>query len=105
MSTLGASGRVGVTVVIAGALLTGMYVFFQGLSNSYTIDVLFPNASGAVAGMPVQIAGVRVGEVGTVKLSDEREADVQLKIDNDNKIPIGSHFRISTPLLGGEGAR
>jgi phospholipid/cholesterol/gamma-HCH transport system substrate-binding protein len=104
MSTLGSSGRVGVTVVIAGALLTGMYVFFQGLGNSYTIDVLFPNASGAVATMPVQIAGVKVGEVGDVNLSPDRQADVQLKIRNQYKIPIGSHFRIITPLLGGVGA-
>ena len=103
MSTLGSSGRVGVTVVVAGALLTGMYIFFQGLGNTYPIDVTYPDATGAVTGMPVQLAGVKIGEVSDIELKD-RQADVTLKIDKNQKIPIGSKFRIATPLLGGVGA-
>ena len=104
MSTLGSSGRVGAAVVVAGVLLTGMYIFFQGLNNTYPIDVIYPDATGTVAGEPVQLAGVKIGEVNDIGLTADRQADVSLKIYNKDKIPIGSTFRIVNPLLGGVGS-
>lgn len=106
MSTLGSTGRVGLAVVLAIVLFVAMYFFFNdyGISNStYNLDVLYNDATGASKGVPVELAGVEIGHVDDVTLRDQL-ALVRLKIKKTYSIPVGSKFRITSPLLGGPGA-
>lgn len=67
--------RLGLFVVGAGVLLTGMILIFGGApqrffagADSYTI--MFDDAPGVSPGTPVRKSGVRIGEVTSVQLND-----------------------------------
>lgn len=110
MATAGNTAKVGAAVILALALFGGMWAFFLQASllrHTYTVDVLFDDATGIDKGAPVQQSGVQVGTVDKVRLVGQR-ADLQLSLNDkvDGKpyrIPIGSQFVISTPLLGSTG--
>ncbi len=110
MATAGNSAKVGAAVILALVLFGGMWAFFLRASllrHTYTLDVLFNDATGIDKGAPVQQSGVQVGTVDKVRLEGQR-ADLQLSI-NDKvdgrpyRVPVGSQFVISTPLLGSTG--
>ncbi len=111
MTTLGNAGRVGLVFVAAVALLVGIWFFLQGSilnHNTYSFDVLFADASGAVAETPVTLAGVQIGKVEGVTLTPGQQADLKLEIKDkmngrDVRIPRGSQFLIQTPILGTSG--
>jgi len=50
-------------------------------SNSYTVSAEFDNISGLTVGAPVEIAGVGIGQVSSIKLEDTT-AVIELEIDN-----------------------
>jgi len=111
MATLGNAGRVGLVAVVAAVLFGAMYVFLQGSlgnAHTYTFDVIFDNARGVTPETPVTLAGVQIGKVQTVRLTPDQKADLNLLIKDklngqDIRIPEGSRFIISTPLLGTSG--
>ncbi len=97
-------------MILALVLFGGMWAFFLRaslLSHTYTLDVLFNDATGIDKGAPVQQSGVQVGTVDKVRLDGQR-ADLQLSL-NDKvdgrpyRVPVGSQFVITTPLLGSTG--
>lgn len=97
-------------MIVALALFGGMWAFFLRASllrHTYTLDVLFNDATGIDKGAPVQQSGVQVGTVDKVRLEGQR-ADLQLSL-NDKvdgrpyRVPLGSQFIITTPLLGSTG--
>ena len=101
--------RLGLSVV--GFLILGtasaLYLFSSlgetALYNAwgYTIYADFESATGLGPGTPVEIAGVRVGRVDTVQLTDAR-ARVRLTIDNDIEIQEDAIASVHTKgLLGG----
>jgi virulence factor Mce-like protein len=49
--------------------------------RTYRVDALFYNAANLIPGQQVRIAGAEVGEVEDVKLTKDRRARVQMKID------------------------
>lgn len=111
MSTWGNSAKVGLVVLIAGTLIAGMFAFFAGglFKQTYTLDVLYDDASGISKDAPVQMAGVQIGRVSAIALTPAHQADLTLEINKTAngrpvEIPRGSQFLISTPLLGGTGA-
>jgi phospholipid/cholesterol/gamma-HCH transport system substrate-binding protein len=71
---------------IALALLIIAYITVQvselGLitGGSYKIYVVLKNAEGVTPKTPVQVAGIPVGSVGSIKLQDNRQALVEIKI-------------------------
>ena len=63
----------------AGALvLTGAS---EEQPKTYRVDALFYNAAHLIPGQLVKVAGAEVGEVEDVKLTSDRRARVQMKID------------------------
>lgn len=111
MTTFGNAGRVGLVFVAAVLLLGGMLTFLKGNllnNNTYSFDVLFPDASGVTAETPVTLAGVQIGKVASVTLTPTQQADLRLEIKDklngrDVRIPRGSQFLIATPILGTSG--
>ena len=103
--------RLGLSLSVGGFLLLGgaslLYLFSSlgetSLYNAwgYTIYADFESATSLGPGVPVEIAGVRVGRVDTVQLTGIR-AKVRLTIQNDIEIQEDAIASIQTRgLLGG----
>ncbi len=111
MTTIGNAARVGLVFVAAVLAFGGLWYYLRGSvlnSNTYSFDVLFADASGITSETPVTLAGVQIGKVASVTLTPTQQADLKLEIkDNLNgravRIPRGSQFLISTPILGTSG--
>ncbi len=97
--------------MIFGVLFAAMWYFLRGgfgAANTYSFDVLFNDAKGVTADTPVTLAGVQIGKVQSVNLTQGQQADMKLQIKNEIngravRIPKGSRFTILTPLLGTSG--
>ena len=63
---------------VAVALVT---LGVSGTSGNYRVDALFDNADYLISGQDVKIAGARVGQVAAVKLTRDRKARVEMRID------------------------
>ena len=64
------------------------FVLLGGGGKSYTVTARFQNASQLVKGNLVQVAGVPVGEVKTIDLSNDGMAEVKLEITEDGYTPL-----------------
>jgi ABC-type transporter Mla subunit MlaD len=56
----------------------------SGDDGSYRVRAIFNNAAFVIPGMDVKIAGVRVGAIESLDLTDENKAAVVLNIENPN---------------------
>jgi phospholipid/cholesterol/gamma-HCH transport system substrate-binding protein len=105
MSTEAKVGLVAVAAFVVA--LAGAVIFLSGgpselLEPRYVIRLRVNNAGGMVEGAPVQMAGVRIGEVGTIGLLPSGQAEIVLRIRSRIAIPQGSRFAIGTTGLLGE---
>ncbi|MGE5307082.1 MAG: outer membrane lipid asymmetry maintenance protein MlaD [Alphaproteobacteria bacterium] len=55
-------------------------------SSGYYVSADFPSVAGLKAGDPVEIAGVKVGRVESIGLSDDDRARLNLRIDDHVKL-------------------
>jgi phospholipid/cholesterol/gamma-HCH transport system substrate-binding protein len=55
-------------------------------ASGYTVIADFPSVAGLKVGDPVEIAGVRVGRVETLGLSEDERAQLKLRIDDSVKL-------------------
>ena len=67
-------------VVIA---VIGVAVIFLRSGDSYAVKARFQNASQLVKGNLVQVAGRKIGSVDTIELTDDGQAEIGLKIDEE----------------------
>lgn len=98
--------KVGVAIVVTVLVAFAGIRFFQDLplfGSSYTLYAEFDDAGGVVAGNPVRMKGVRVGSVEGVELDSKRQSvRVQLQLEQEARIPEGSHAQVSgISALGG----
>jgi phospholipid/cholesterol/gamma-HCH transport system substrate-binding protein len=77
----------------------GGITLFEG--NQYALNAEFDNVSGLKKGASVEIAGVPVGQVAEIKLSDPG-ALVQMRIDNGVRIKEDDIFSIRTKGIIGD---
>ncbi len=100
-----------IVLSVVGFLILGTasaFYLFSSLGEAvlynawgYTIYADFESATGLGPGTPVEIAGVRVGRVDAVQLTDAR-ARVRLTIDSDIEIQEDAIASVHTKgLLGG----
>ena len=86
--------KVGVAIVLAAVIFFVGVRYFEDIpifSGTYTLYTVFEDASGLIAGNPVRINGVTVGQVERVRLNfEERAAVVQFHLDKNVRIPTGS---------------
>jgi len=77
-------------------------VSFLTNSKTYIIEAEFDNVAGVKKGASVQVAGVVVGEVAMVALSEDEVAVLSLKIDNSLKVPIDSIASVKSQGIIGD---
>jgi ABC-type transporter Mla subunit MlaD len=101
--------RIGIGLFVAGALvlLCTLVVLFRSLpryfrpGNTYTI--MFDAAPGVDVGTPVRKMGIRIGEVTSVRLDDEKgEVVVQIAVDPRYMIRADEQPTLVTGVLGGD---
>jgi phospholipid/cholesterol/gamma-HCH transport system substrate-binding protein len=87
-------------IIAAVALLA--IVLFGGFSNDYTVTARFLNGGQLVKGNPVQTGGAPIGSVQEIKITDNGEAEVKLKIDGDRApLRVGTKAAIRQFSLSG----
>jgi phospholipid/cholesterol/gamma-HCH transport system substrate-binding protein len=102
----GAEALIGLLVVLI-AIWFGWYAFQRTgggrVSNAIQVNALFPNASGISPGTDVRVAGIKIGQVATVRLDPKTfQAEVSLAIDPNSKLPDDSSAAITSEgILGG----
>ena len=68
-------------VLVAAAAVALVTLGVSGTSGNYRVDAIFDNADYLISGQDVKIAGARVGQVAAVKLTRDRKARVEMRID------------------------
>jgi phospholipid/cholesterol/gamma-HCH transport system substrate-binding protein len=81
-------GRTVVVAVLFVAIAAVAVILLQGNESDYRVTARFANASQLVKGNEVQVAGVAVGTVEDIKLTDDGQADVRLHISDSEYAPL-----------------
>lgn len=84
------SGRAIAVAVAAGIALGALFSIAAGGDNDdgYLVRAVFDNGSFVIPGEDVKIAGVKVGTIDDVDLTDQNQAAVVLKIEDPAFIPF-----------------
>ena len=92
------------TAVFAVAIIGFLAGRSAGIGTTgYDLHARFISASGISVGSPIELAGVRVGEVAEITLDGERfQAQVRLRVSADVAIPKGATASIRSSGLIGE---
>jgi phospholipid/cholesterol/gamma-HCH transport system substrate-binding protein len=88
----------GVAIGLAVAVLA---ILLLSSGNDYTVKARFINASQIVKGDDVQVAGERIGTVVKIKLTDDGQAQLDLRIDKDKPLREGTTAIIRQASLSG----
>ena len=71
-----------VAALIAAVVVLALVLVHPG-DRSYTVTATFQDAGQLVPGGLVQVAGATVGKVGDIRLSDDGQAEVELRLPHD----------------------
>jgi phospholipid/cholesterol/gamma-HCH transport system substrate-binding protein len=95
-------GRVAAVLALLGAIVVVLLLVFGG-GSSYTVTAQFENASQLVTGNNVNVAGVPVGSVKEISLSDDGQALVKMEVSDSayTPLPDGTHATIRSQSLSG----
>jgi phospholipid/cholesterol/gamma-HCH transport system substrate-binding protein len=95
-------GRIAAVLALGGAVIVVLLIVLGG-GSSYTVTAEFENASQLVTGNNVNVAGVPVGSIKEISLSDSGQALVKLEISDDSYTPLpeGTHATIRSQSLSG----
>lgn len=104
MKFLSKEVKIGLTAIVAIIIIYSGIIFLKGLqifSNDEYYFVEMKTASGITPGDEVLANGVKVGIVKTVSFVPEKQNIlVQINIDKDFNIPVGTTVNISKEMLG-----
>ena len=102
MPTTSAVGRVAAVFALIGAVIVVLLLVLGG-GSSYTVTAEFESASQLVTGNNVDVAGVPVGSVKQISLSDDGQALVELEISDSayTPLPEGTHVTVRSQSLSG----
>jgi phospholipid/cholesterol/gamma-HCH transport system substrate-binding protein len=95
-------GRVAAILALIGAIAVVLLLVVGG-GSSYTVTAEFENASQLVTGNNVSVAGVPVGSIKQISLSDNGQALVEMEISDSayTPLPEGTHATIRSQSLSG----
>ena len=94
-------GTAAVAIAALVAVVVLVVLIFTGLgSESYTVTARFTDASQLVKGNVVQVGGRNVGTVKELKLADNGQADVVMKLTDDSVRPLHEGTRAQIRSLG-----
>ncbi|MGE4428913.1 MAG: MlaD family protein, partial [Solirubrobacteraceae bacterium] len=83
-------------------MIVVLVVLLRG-GDGTTYRIVLPNANQLVDGNEVQVGGRRVGLVTGIRLTDDSRAEVELRIDDDELLPLrrGTTVAVRAPSLSG----
>jgi phospholipid/cholesterol/gamma-HCH transport system substrate-binding protein len=95
-------GRIAAILALVGAIVVVLLLVVGG-GSTYTVTADFENASQLVTGNNVTVAGVPVGSVKGISLSDDGQALVKLEISDSayTPLPQGTQAQIRSQSLSG----
>lgn len=98
---MNAAARVGAMVIAVGAmgLYAGQFLRTGAGPEARTYTAVFEDAGGLAAGSKVMFAGVEVGRVKTVGLTDDAKAEVVLQVKKDLELRQGVEALVPTSLV------
>jgi phospholipid/cholesterol/gamma-HCH transport system substrate-binding protein len=95
-------GRIAAVLALLGAVIVVLLLVLGG-GSSYTVTAEFQSASQLVTGNQVEVAGVPVGSVKQISLSDDGQALVKMEISDSayTPLPDGTHVTVRSQSLSG----
>jgi phospholipid/cholesterol/gamma-HCH transport system substrate-binding protein len=95
-------GRIAAVLALLGAVVVVVLLVLGG-GSSYTVTAEFENASQLVTGNNVSVAGVPVGSISQISLSQNGQALVKMEISDSSYTPLpeGTHATIRSQSLSG----
>src|SRR3954466_11233427 len=89
------------TFALAALIVVHLLLFGGG--GTYTVTASFENAAQLVKGNQVDVAGVPVGSISDISLSDDGQALVKLEISDSAYAPLpeGTHATVRSQSLSG----
>jgi phospholipid/cholesterol/gamma-HCH transport system substrate-binding protein len=81
-------GRVLTIAAISAAIAAVALVLLRPGGPDYVVRARFADASQLVKGNLVQVAGVKVGSISKIRLTDDGQAEVAMKIDDPEYAPL-----------------
>src|SRR3954453_7387847 len=99
---MSAAARRGVAIaaLLIAAVIVALLLFGGG--NPYTVKLRLQNASQLVKGDLVQVAGAKVGNVKSIRLTDDGQAEVKLTVSEDYApLHTGTRAIVRQPSLSG----
>ncbi|PPK86259.1 phospholipid/cholesterol/gamma-HCH transport system substrate-binding protein [Neolewinella xylanilytica] len=100
--------KIGILALVAILLAFWGFKFIQGsnlFSSSQVYFVEYSDVAGLTVGTPVQISGVNIGSVKSIKLDQQKKlVIVTLEVRDNVNIPVGTRAYITTVSLLGEKA-
>ena len=102
MPTSSVVGRIAAVLALLVAIVVVLLLVLGG-GSSYTVTAQFASASQLVKGNNVNVAGVPVGSVKEISLSDDGQALVKMEISDSayTPLPDGTHATIRSASLSG----
>jgi phospholipid/cholesterol/gamma-HCH transport system substrate-binding protein len=98
MRSVSGVGRIAAIAAVIAAIVLVAFVLFGGVSTAYTVKARFINAGQLVKGNSVQIGGVPVGSVTGIKITNDGQAEVSLKIKEKGYVPLRQGTRATIRL-------
>ena len=86
-------GRVAALGAVIAAVVLVAIVLFGGGSGGYKVTAKFINAGQIVKGNPVQTGGTPIGSVTGIKITDDGQAEIKLKIKDEHAPAAAGHPR------------
>ena len=81
-------GRVLAIAAMSAAIATVALVLLKPGGPDYVVRARFADAGQLVKGNLVQVAGVKVGSISKIRLTDDGQAEVAMKIDDPEYAPL-----------------
>ena len=102
MPTSTVVGRIAAILALVGAIAV-ILLLVIGRGSGYTVTAEFQNSSQLVSGNNVDVAGVPVGSVKGISLSDDGQALVKMEISDSAYVPLpeGTHATVRSQSLSG----
>lgn len=100
---MNSAAKVGLLVVVfLGLAFAGLNTLGRSLfaKKPHVFFAELPDAGGVVTGTKVTMAGVRIGTVSKVSLLNPKLARLDLAIDAEQRIPMGSKVLLPASLIG-----
>lgn len=77
-----------IVVTVLATTVLAVSIANTGVGDTAPYKARFTDVTGLIAGDSVRIAGVKVGQVESVRVADRREAEVSFSVREGRKLPV-----------------